>query len=101
MNYQFHPAAANEYLESIAFYESRLKGLGADYVVEFESVMVQVCSAPLSYQLECPPEIHKAGLKRFPFNVLYRVSGNYVQILAIAHHRRRPGYWLGRMSVRL
>jgi hypothetical protein len=37
MTYQFHPAAANEYLESIAFYESRLAGLGADFIAEFES----------------------------------------------------------------
>lgn len=101
MRYQFHPAAANEYLESIAFYESRLAGLGADYIVEFESTMVRVCAAPLSYQLDCPPDIRKAVLLRFPFNILYRVAGGAVQILAIAHHRRRPGYWLGRMSSRL
>ncbi len=37
MTYQFHPAAASEYLDSIAFYESRLAGLGADYIAEFES----------------------------------------------------------------
>ena len=101
MSYQFHPAAANEYLESIAFYESRLAGLGADYIAEFESTMVRVCAAPLSYLVDCPPKIHKAGLQRFPFHVLYRVRADFVQILAVAHHRRRPGYWLGRMSGRL
>jgi hypothetical protein len=63
--------------------------------------MVRVCTAPLNYQLDCPPDIRKAGLQRFPFNVLYRVAGGAVQILAVAHHRRRPGYWLGRMSPRL
>lgn len=101
MSYQFHPAAANEYLESIAFYESRLAGLGADYIAEFESTLLRVCNAPLNYPLDCSPDIRKAGLQRFPFNVLYRVAGETVQVLAVAHHRRRPGYWLGRMSPRL
>ena len=39
-------------------------------------------------------------MQRFPFNVLYREAGNTVQVLAVAHHRRRPGYWLGRVAVK-
>jgi hypothetical protein len=31
MNYGFHPAAEAEYLEQIAFYEARQRGLGARY----------------------------------------------------------------------
>ena len=38
MSYVFHPAAEAEYLESIAFYESKRPGLGATYVAELESV---------------------------------------------------------------
>lgn len=44
MNYQFHPAAASEHLDSIAFYESRLVGLGADYIVEFEVLRCECVS---------------------------------------------------------
>ena len=40
MKYRFHKAAASEHLESVAFYESRLAGLGADYLAEFEAAMV-------------------------------------------------------------
>ncbi|MFN2444408.1 MAG: type II toxin-antitoxin system RelE/ParE family toxin [Vicinamibacterales bacterium] len=35
-------------------------------------------------------------LRRFPFFVVYRVRGDDVQIVAVAHARRRPGYWRGR-----
>ena len=99
MSYQFHPAAAGEHLDSIAFYESRLVGLGVDYIGEFEATLVRVCAAPMSFPLDSQPDIHKAGLRRFPFNVLYRVVGGVVQILAVSHHRRRPGYWLGRVEL--
>jgi plasmid stabilization system protein ParE len=32
-------------------------------------------------------------LHRFPYSVIYEVSGDKVIILAVAHHRRKPGYW--------
>ena len=36
MTYRLHPAAAEEHLDSVAFYENRTPGLGADYLAEFE-----------------------------------------------------------------
>jgi plasmid stabilization system protein ParE len=35
-------------------------------------------------------------LRRFPFFVVFREVADRVEILAVAHGRRRPGYWLGR-----
>ena len=35
-------------------------------------------------------------LRRFPFFVVFREVDDLVQIVAVAHARRRPGYWLGR-----
>ncbi len=35
-------------------------------------------------------------LRRFPFSVIYRAEGSKIVIIAIAHARRRPGYWKAR-----
>jgi len=35
-------------------------------------------------------------LTGFPFALAYVVDGDSVTVLAVAHLRRRPGYWLGR-----
>jgi len=32
-------------------------------------------------------------LHRFPYAVLYRLVGDEIQVVAIMHMRRRPGYW--------
>jgi hypothetical protein len=33
-------------------------------------------------------------VRRFPFSRLFRLlAGDVVEILAVAHVRRRPGYW--------
>ena len=45
--------------------------------------------------MEITPRLRK--LKRFPFTVLYREISGSVQILAVAHQRRRPAYWLIRL----
>ena len=34
-------------------------------------------------------------LHRFPYSIVYEVLGDVVTILAVSHHRRRPGYWRG------
>ena len=97
MSYFFHPAAEAEYLESIAYYESKRPGLGAMYLAEFENIMELVCAKPHMYAIEKLPDIRRMRMKRFPFTVLYRESSRTVQVLAVAHHRRRPQYWLGRL----
>jgi len=35
---------------------------------------------------------------RFPFGILYRIAGDEIQIVAIMHLRRKPGYWTKRLS---
>jgi toxin ParE1/3/4 len=30
---------------------------------------------------------------RYPYSILYRADDGVVQISAIAHHSRQPGYW--------
>jgi len=94
--YQFHPEAQAEHLETIVYYETQRPGLGASYLAEFESILELVCEAPTRYPIELDPEIRRVILRRFPFTVLFRESQGTVQVLALAHHRRRPSYWLNR-----
>ena len=97
MSYAFHPDAEAEYLEAVAFYETRRAGLGATCIAEFEHVMARVCDAPDRYPIERPPDVRAIRLHRFPFKVLYRIREGQVQVLAVAHDSRRPTYWLNRL----
>ena len=98
MNYQFHPDAFDEHHASVAYYQNRLPGLGADYIAEFDAVMARICRNPNMYPTIADPEIHQVGLKRFPFSVIYRVMPAQIMVLAVPHQRRRPGYWTGRVE---
>jgi hypothetical protein len=41
-------------------------------------------------------ETRRAGLGVELYVVFFRDSGAVVEIMAVAHAKRRPGYWLGR-----
>lgn len=97
MSYVFHPAAEAEHLESVAYFESKRPGLGASYLLDFEGVMGQVCEAPHRYPIEKEFGIGRIRMKHFPYIVYFRDCNRLVQILAVAHYRRRPMYWLGRL----
>ena len=97
MNYSFHPAAEAEHLEQIAFYQSRQQGLGSRYRELFLQTIQKVCEAPGQYPVAHSPDIRRVQLHAFPFTILYRERNAMIQVLAVAHYRRRPGYWLGRV----
>lgn len=97
MNYRFLRAARAEHLDEVAFYEGRLPGLGADYLAEFEAVMVRICATPDFFPRIGESDIRKAGLKRFPFHVIYRAEPAHIVVLAVAHQRRHPAYWARRV----
>jgi toxin ParE1/3/4 len=96
MSYVFHPDAAAEHLESVAFYESRLAGFGADYLAVFDSAMLIVCHSPQQHPIDTPPCIRICYMKKFPFSILFREIETGIQVLAVAHQRRQPKYWSNR-----
>lgn len=71
--YRLHRAALTEHLDQVAFYESRLAGLGAEYLGEFESTMARICGNPQAFPALDGSSLHKAGMRRFPFHVIYTV----------------------------
>lgn len=97
MNYSFHPAAQAEFLESVGYYESNVPGLGAAFIGEFETLARLVSESPKAWQVELQPNIRRAPLHKFPLSIIYREKLNSFQVLAVAHDRRRPQYWLERL----
>lgn len=97
MKYFFVDAARKEHLETVSYYESKQKGLGRAYLTELKQIMEQVCALPGIYPVEIPPDIRRVRFKKFPYTLLFRQSNNQIQILAIAHHRRQPEYWIERL----
>ena len=97
MKYVFHPDAEAEHLAQVAFYESRRKGLGARYLTSFSAAMQRVCRNPEYFRIECEPDLRRVPLRGFPFAIMFRSRAGQIQVLAVAHYKRRPGYWATRI----
>lgn len=97
MTYLFHPAAEAELLELVGYYESKVDGLGETLIDEIEALAGLISHSPKGWQIELEPDIRRAPLQRFPLSIVYRETSASFQILAIAHNRRRPQYWIGRL----
>jgi toxin ParE1/3/4 len=97
-NYSFLAEAEAEYLEAIRFNEGQRAGLGDTLILEFERVIGLAIEKPRAWKLVHSSGIRRIGLSRFPYSIFYRVFHNEIQITAFAHNRRRPSYWLTRVS---
>ena len=97
MSYWFHGTAEAEHLFRVQYYESQRPGLGGKYLDDFDQTIARICESPGRYKLVRSPDIRVEMFLTFPCSVIYREVNSNVQILAVAHHRQRPGYWLARL----
>ena len=74
-----------------------IAGLGKRHHAEFQNVLAWVCASPDCSRIVLAPDIRRAMFKVFHFDLVYREVDGSVQVLAIPHHRRRPGYWVARL----
>jgi hypothetical protein len=93
----FLPAAEAEHLAQVAFYESKQTGLGARYLAEVTAALEYISEAPHRFRVVRQPALRQLDLKIFPFAIYFREVDGIVHVAAVAPHRRRPGYWQGRL----
>jgi len=91
----FHPEAVAEARAARAWYEARSPAAAEAFVVEVDRAIERILDDP-----DRPP-VYMLGtravlLRRFPYLVVFRRTETGVQVIAIAHGRRRPGYWRSR-----
>ena len=89
---EFHPEAEQDLSEAKSWYRERSKLAARAFATEFAYAVRQISSSPNRWP-EDRPEERRFVLSRFPFSILYRVRTNTIFITAVAHQRRRPGYW--------
>ena len=98
MNARYSTVALVEVAEAVDWYLSRPSGgrrLADRFVDELTRVEQLAVERPLAWP-EVDPGVRRLVLDRFPFALIYEVEGDALWILAVAHHRRRPGYWRDR-----
>jgi len=98
MRARFLKPAEAELEEAVAYFDEQRPGLGDRFEQDLQSTVTFITDRPLSGKPQTKL-VRMFRLRTFRYNVVYVVDRDEVVIVAVAHHRRRPGYWLSRLTL--
>ena len=91
MRVRWHREARFEALEATQFYSEKQPGLDQRFLDLLEDALLRISRRPQMYP-KVKGGIHKCKLPRFPYGLIYRTRAEAIEILAVMHLRREPGY---------
>lgn len=99
MTYAFLPSAQQELVEAAAWYDSRCEGVGDEFLDAVQRKLDALVIHPTQYpRVPHTKRLVRAALvDRFPFVIYFEGQADRILVVAIAHGRRRPGYWQSRL----
>lgn len=99
---RFDEAALDELFDAVAWYNSQQPGLARRFLDEIDAVLPRISDNPGSCSLlpDRPPdlELRRVLLDRFPYALVFVELEREIRIVAVAHTKRRPGYWFDRLG---
>ncbi len=93
MSYSLRLAIEAQYEEVGAYnyYEEIRTGLGDDLLSELEKCYIKIAEHPFYYSyLENSTILRHTRVDRFPYIVIYLVSGQHIIILSVRNTSRKP-----------
>jgi plasmid stabilization system protein ParE len=88
-------AAEQDFTEALCWYAERSRRAAEGFEAEFDGALESIAADPHSFPL-CDERHRYYLLRRYPFQVIYREHENELLIVAVAHAKRKPGYWANR-----
>jgi plasmid stabilization system protein ParE len=95
MRVKLHPDARAELRAARNWYHERSPLSAFAFAQTVNNAISRIREAPNSFPL-ADHGTRKFILQRFPFSVFYRIRDTEIVIVAVAHQKRRPGYWSNR-----
>lgn len=96
--YRFHHEARTEYRAALAWYAARSLDAADGFADAIADGICGIRELPEAWQMwRRRPDVRVRVLRRYPYSIVYAVRGSTILIIAVAHHRRRPGYWKDRV----
>jgi len=93
----FLAAARSEVREAFDWYHTRSPRAAAQFLAEIDRATLLIRESPTVWAA-FEAGTRRCTLKRFPYGIIYREVGDDLQVIAVAHQKRRPGYWRSRLG---
>lgn len=92
----FHTGAEIDLHTAAAYYDRERPGLGRELNQEVEAAIHRIRNSPQMFPIHDEFGTRKCLVPRFPYTVFFLELEDHIWIAAVAHQKRRPGYWSGR-----
>ena len=85
--------ASEEIAEIEEYYEKKRYGLGNEFQDQLKHTFLAIRRTPDAFAYDKISETRKHALRKFPYVVHYLQEADVIEVVAVAHQRRKPGYW--------
>ena len=90
--------AESELYDALVYYRTAGgPGLATAFLRAVDTKLADVAAGLLSYAAVPGRRVRQCPVTGFPYSLVYSESPVEVRVVAVAHHRRRPGYWKARL----
>lgn len=97
LSLRLHPAADKEALEAVRYLQEEDPAEAGILRESVEDAIRWARSQPLIFRC-FEDDFRKVRVGKFRYSMIFRIRKDEVQILAVAHMSRRPGYWKDRAT---
>ena len=98
MRIAIHKEALSELKGATAWYCDIEMELGRDFKLAFKEAVENILDQPLRYRVVFG-DLRKCGLRRFPYDLYFRISGEVIRILIVKLEEMEMGVDLGGLEI--
>jgi plasmid stabilization system protein ParE len=89
-----HPEAEADIAEAFDWYETRVPGLGSEFLLVLDALFNSILRNHLIYPAVYK-NVRRALTRRFPYAVFFITEDTKVVVLSVFHVKRSPRIWKG------
>ena len=93
---RWHPAARAEANHAANHYREKRRGLELQFLDRLEEALGRIVRRPNIHR-QLIHSVRSCRIPHFPYAVIFRATTESVEIIAVMHVRRAPGYWFSRI----
>jgi plasmid stabilization system protein ParE len=95
-DFEFHLLADEEVVEAFEWYLKRSRSAAQGFLDELHRTLERIAANPDGFAIY-QHGVRACAMQRFPYLVVYRSTETHIEIVAVPHAHRRPGYWKRRL----
>jgi len=95
MSIHVHPDVEQEIEEAVDWYDGLSQRLGSDFLRDLEQSLERIIKYLEAWAL-FSGTTRRCRLQKFPYGIVYRLTPNGIQVIAVMHLHRKPDYWMER-----